>query len=173
MATQPAITYGLEKLFLFRYYGTREEYAAVIGHEPPPFDPTKPPKYWFDPAALSTGRRNVVYDNVIALDMNGHPLRSPEGKPVLEPIMLPSAQAAAVNIPEHKGTNEPGTDQLPIPMPINEPPEGDELFFDIMGNVSVRNIKLWQDAANRGAFSQTDRELLRAIARKLGVPVQE
>ena len=46
MAALPLPKYGLDKLYLFPYYQSREQYRAATGEEPPAFDPTRPPQYW-------------------------------------------------------------------------------------------------------------------------------
>lgn len=43
----------LSSLYPFPLY-TRESYRAAFGKEPPPYDPTKPVKEWFDPSGIGT-----------------------------------------------------------------------------------------------------------------------
>lgn len=169
----PILTYGIDKLYLFPVYGTRERYKLATGQEPPPFDPHKQPKFWFDPNAVTSGRRNVVYDAVLALDNHGRPMVDDNGNVMLEPMVLTAQQASTVNIPYMDGANEEGSGQIPIPVPLRDPDPDEELYIDKANNVSIRNKKLWAENSDRGVFTLTDRELLKAIARKLGVPVTE
>lgn len=169
----PLLNYGIDKLYMFPYYGTREKYQEATGQEPPPFDPLKPPKFWFDPKATEAGRRNVMYDRVIALTESGRPFADAQGNVVLEPLMITAQQAATVNIPYQKTANEAGSGQIPVQVPLREPDPDEELFIDRANNVSIRNKKLWEQENSRNVFTLLDRELLRAIARKLGVPVSE
>src|SRR5512145_339518 len=95
----PLLTYGIDKLYLFPVYGTRERYKLATGQEAPPFDPRRQPKFWFDPKAGEAGRRNVVYDAVLALDQFGRPMLDAAGKVMLEPMVLTAQHASTVNIP--------------------------------------------------------------------------
>jgi hypothetical protein len=168
MSVQGEVRYGIEKLFLFPYFQTREEYQAATGIEPPKFDSTRPPKYWFDPAAKDATRRNVTYDQVIAYAASGSPLVGEDGQPLLELMMLNKDDAAAVNIPP-KGlgfANIAGADKPEIPPPLRPLRADEELFFPFPGIVAVR-IKGTLEP-DRG-FTEEDRALLTAIARKLGV----
>jgi hypothetical protein len=169
----PLLTYGIDKLYLFPVYGTREQYQLATGQEAPPFDPAKPPKFWFDAKAASSGKRNVVYDSVLALDAFGRPMLDAAGQVMLEPMVLTAQQASAVNIPYMKTANEEGSGQIPVPVPLRDPEPDEELYIDRAQNVSIRNKKLWAENSDKGVFSPQDRELLRAIARKLGVPVAD
>jgi hypothetical protein len=168
MSNTGEIRYGLERLHQFPYYQTRQAYEAATGLEAPPFNPTRPPKYWFDPAANESTKRNVVYDQVIAYSASGSPLMGDKGQPLLEILMLTKDEAATVNIPpkELGKTNVPGADVPEIPPPLRPLREDEELFFPMGGIVAVR-IKGTLEA-DRG-FTEEDRALLEAIARKLGV----
>jgi hypothetical protein len=166
----PFLSYSIDKLYLFPFYGTREGYQLATGEEPPPFDPTKPPKFWFDPKAVQPGRRNIVYDAVLALDEFGRPVLDEHGKVMLEAMVLTVQHAATVNIPYMKSANEPGSGQIPVPVPLRAPEEDEELFIDKANNVSIRNKRLWAENGEKNVFTAADRELLRAIAQKLGVP---
>lgn len=167
MSAIPQPTYGLDKLYLFPYYGTREEYQKATGVEPPPFTPTRPPKFWEDPAAKTTQKRTVVYNQVLAMDDNGQPLATPEGNPYTDELVLYKEDAAVVNIPP-QGANIVGADVPPIPLPLRALEAEEELFFGLGGYVAVRNKVL---VAERDvSFAMQDRKLLQAIAAKLGIP---
>jgi hypothetical protein len=167
MAALPLPKYGLEKLFLYPLYQTQDQYRRGTGEEPPAFDPTKSPKYWFDPEASKSTRRNIVYDLVIAYDQNGKALSDANGMPVFESMVLSKQEAATVNIPLAVAANEPGADKPQIPMPLREPDPDEEIFFDFGGAIAVRNKKLYADT--QVTYSAQDREVLLAIARKLNV----
>lgn len=169
----PLMVYGLDKLHMFPVYSTRERYLKATGQEAPPFDPKRPPKFWFDPQATESGRRNVLYDTVIMLDHNNRPLPDAHGNPQFEPLVLTAKEAASVNIPYQESANEEGSGVPPVPVPLREPDPDEEMFIDKAGVVSIRNKKLWAQDASRNVFSAEDREVLRAIARKLGVPLSE
>lgn len=169
MSALPYPKYGIENLNLFPIYQTREDYRRATGEDPPPFDPYKPPKHWFDPAAriADTTRRNVIYDHVLALSESGTPIAGPDGRPMLELLLLTRADAAAVNIPGPGDPRRPLPDGLPVPCPLRPLAEGEELIFDFGGIVMVENTAVHD--AEAVMFSAQDRRLLRAIAEKLGV----
>lgn len=168
MSNSGEVRFGLERLHLFPYFQTRKEYEAATGLEAPPFNPTRPPKYWWDPAAKASAKRNVVYDQVIAYSASGTPLVGEKGQPVLDLLMLSKDEAATVNIPpkELGMANIAGADVPEVPPPLRPLQEDEELFFPFGGVVAVR-IKGTLEA-DRG-FTEEDRDLLLAIARKLGV----
>ena len=160
--------YGISQLYLFPVFQTREAYRLATGMEAPPYDASKPLKSWFDPRALDNPRRKVIYENVIAYAANGAPLVGPDGKPVLEPLVIDKEIAAAVNIPR-KG---PGIPEQPvtgqeIPVPMRPLAANEEFFFQFGGSVAVRNTDL-VDSLESG-FTVRDRTLLKAIADKLGI----
>ncbi len=165
MSALPYPKYGLDKLYLFPWHQTREAYRQETGEEPPPWDPRKPPKHWMDPKARFSTRRNVVYDFVLATSQSGTPLAGPDGKPMLDLLVLPKDDAASVNIPP-SGTNVPGADVPPVPAPLRALEPNEELFFDFGGVAAVRNLDY---AASENGFTAQDRALLKAIAAKLGV----
>ena len=168
----PYPTYGLANLFLFPIYQTREEFRMKTGIEAPPFDASKPIKSWFDPSASASTRRKLIYDNVIALADNGMPLASPEGAPMMEPLMIDRDFAAVVNSPVKDFTGkiqEQPVSSVEIPVPLRALEPGEVLSFGFGGAVVVRNQRVSEEAAV--GFMYGDRELLRAIASKLGVPL--
>lgn len=170
MSAQGEVRFGLERLYMFPYFQTREEYQKAIGVEPPKWDSTKPPKYWYDPAAKDSTRRNVTYDQVIAYSASGSPLLDANGNPTMELMMLNKDEAANVNIPP-KGlgsANIPGADVPEIPPPLRALHADEELFIPFGSIIAVR-IKGTLEP-DRG-FTEEDRAILLGIARKLGVPV--
>ena len=168
MSVQGEVRYGIERLYLFPYYQTREAYQKATGVEPPKFDGAKPPKLWFDPAAKDSIRRNIAYDRVISYAVNGALLFDENDKPLLEGLVLNKEEAATLNIPP-RGlgmANIPGADKPEIPPPLRALAADEEFFVPFGGIVGVR-IKGTLEP-DRG-FTEEDRTLLLAIARKLGV----
>ncbi len=165
MAALPEPKYGLHHLYIYPVYSTREEYRAATGQEPPPFNPARPSQHWFDPEAAKSSRRFLVYDRVLAVDERGVAKRDANGKPYFEQLILPREEAATVNIPPKKAANE--TFLPDVPPPCRELHEDEELTFDFGGIVVVRNKNFAGQTVV--GFTLDDRELLRAIARKLNV----
>jgi len=64
-------------------------------------------------------------------------------------------------------TNVPGADQPEVPVPMRALEPNEELFQDWGGIIMVRNTDLYPQLLV--GFDASDRELLRKIARKLGV----
>lgn len=170
MAALPLPKYGLDKLYLFPYFQTRAEYAQAVGEEPPPFDATRPPKYWYDAEALKSTKRSVIYENVLAVNEKGLPLQDENGHPYLEPMVILRQEAGTVNIPMQHAANEPGTEQPAVQVPLRELDPDEELIFDFGGVVLVRNKQLVESNTPVG-FTPQDRELLKSVARKLNVTV--
>lgn len=168
MSALPFPTYGLETLYRFPVFQTREAFKQATGVDAPPFDPTKDFKSWFDPQAASNPRRKVVYDNVIAYAANGAPLVGPDGMPMLEPLVIDREFAVTVNI-AMKGVgvlDEHGTGHdVPVPLRPLDPEE--EPYLQFGGTVAVRNKTLFPVVDS--GFSAADRALLKAIADKLGI----
>ncbi|QOY86564.1 hypothetical protein [Paludibaculum fermentans] len=170
MAALPLPKYGLDKLYLFPYYQTRAQYTQATGEEPPPFDEQRPPQYWCDPEALKSTKRSVIYENILAVNEKGVPLQDENGRPYFEPVVMLKLEAGTVNIPMQMAANEPGTEKPAAQIPLRELDPDEELFFDFGGIVLVRNKTLIESNAPVG-FTPQDRELLKAVARKLNVPV--
>lgn len=170
LSALPYPTYGIASLYLYPVFQTREAYKQATGMDAPPYDTNKPIKSWFDPAAMSNPKRKIIYDNVIAFADNGAPLTGPDGKPVLEPLMLDREDAARVNIPiKAPGLPDQPVTGLEIPVPLRPLEPNEELYFQFGGIVAVKNTDLFGKLET--GFSIEDRALLRAIAGKLGVPV--
>jgi hypothetical protein len=168
MSVKGEVRYGIEKLYLFPYYQTREQYQQVTGVEPPKFDGSRAPKLWADPAAKNSVRRNVVYDRVISYAANGSLLFDENDSPMLEGLVLSKDEAATVNIPP-KGlgiSNIPGADKPEVPPPLRALTPEEEFFIPFPGLVAVRLKGALEP--DRG-FTEEDRAVLLAIARKLAV----
>jgi hypothetical protein len=160
---------GLDSLYIFPYYMTREAFEQATGRPCPPWNPNLPPKYWFDPKAAESTRRNVVYDNTLVYTLDGTIVQDANGKPTLDVLVLTKEQAANVNIPDKRlgAANIPGADRPEVPVPLRLPDETEEIFFIWGQTVAVRNKTAWEQTQN--VFTARDRQLLKAIAEKLGV----
>ncbi|MGQ9845874.1 MAG: hypothetical protein ACUVQP_00015 [Bacteroidales bacterium] len=147
---------SLEDLTLFPIFQTRADYLQYFGEEPPPYDPTKDRKHWFDPKAeeKANGNPYVVYDHAI--------LRNNKGKYFIGPIILPVEVAMSVNIGE--GTaNEPGTGRS-IPFPIRKLHEDEELTEGFGGTPLIVNKKFREKQAQQlDVFTAEDRKMLKSI----------
>jgi hypothetical protein len=160
---------GLDSLYIYPYYQTREAYEKATGLPCPPWNPNLPPKAWCDPKAIESTRRNVVYDTTLVYTLDGTIVADAQGRPTLDVLVLPKEQAASVNIPNKMlgATNVPGADRAEVPVPLRQPAPNEELFFIFGQTVAVRNKNSWEETQN--AFTHRDRKLLKAIAEKLGV----
>ena len=166
MPALPMAKYGLESLYLFPYYQSREDYLKATGNEAPVFNPNRQPKYWLDPKAKDSTKRNVVYNQVLAIAENGAPLVGVDGKPMLDILMLQKDEAATINIPVG-AANVLGADVPAVPPPLRALESNEELGFGFGNTVYVHNTDYPFD--DTGIFSASDRLLLKAIAKKLGV----
>jgi hypothetical protein len=162
---QQRATYSLSELHLFRTFQTIDEYRKATGEEPPPYDPTRPPKAWFDPSALASPRRTVVYEPVLAIGPQGQVLADSAGKPMLDILLLSKEEAARVNI-WHDQTGQPVPMLPPVPMPLRQLKPNEELIFLYPEVVVVRDKSVEVDP---GMFTAKDRALLRKIADRLSV----
>lgn len=164
----------LASIFAFPVYATREEYERVTGKPCPPWNPEKPPKYWEDPAAKFSSRKLVSYEPCLMLTENGTIAREDETStsPKVEEIVLTREDAAAVNIPV-KTENGRVISTLPVKPEVQVPLKlgvNDRLVVGPFG-VTVQD-KTGSNPPNAvGGFTEDDRTLLYAIARKVGVQV--
>ncbi len=163
-----AATYTMDALYVFNYYRTRDAFEQDTGTAPPPFDSTKPPKYWFDPAATTSQRRVLTYD-VLAVSQFNKYVAGADGKPYIDTLALLKAEAASVNIPDKRAANEPGVEQPEIAPPLRPLTPDEELVVGWGGIVTVRNKK-WAPVveAAGGGFTAEDRAKLRDIAVTVG-----
>lgn len=169
MSALPLVKYGIDSLYVYPYYQSQEDYAKATGLAAPVFNPNRQPKYWHDPKARESTRRTIVYNQVLAVAENGAPLVGPDGKPMLDLLVLQKDEAATVNIPP-KGpgvANVPGAGVPEVQPPLRPLESNEELGFGFGSTVFVHNKDFPFDEG--GTFSSADRLLLQAIARKLGV----
>lgn len=77
-------------LRLFQTYADRDAYTRATGEQAPPFDASRAPKLWKDPAATAALMQNAVYER---LPVPGEPL-------ALVSFALPVHVAGEVNLPD-------------------------------------------------------------------------
>ncbi len=165
MAALPLPQYGIEHIYLYPCYMTPAEYRKATGKDAP-WNPSKPPKYWEDPQAKNSTRRAVIYDRALVLDEKGFYVAGQDGKPLVDILALTKDEAASVNIPPNF-SSVPGADAPFTPPPLRALEPNEELVF-ALGNVPVvRNKDAFAAVAN--GFTVEDREVLRSIAKKLGL----
>jgi len=90
-------------LNLFPAYATRAAYQQATGQQPPPFDPSQPPKGWADPAP--NGQPYLVFDPTAAV--TGY----------VSQLTLTPAQAAELNLPgtyNYQAYVSPPTDAVEV-----------------------------------------------------------
>jgi hypothetical protein len=166
MPALPKPKYAISELYMYREFGSREEYAKATGQEAPPWNPGRSIKQWYDPEAAKSPKRAIIYDRVLAVSEIGVPLSGTDGKPFLEPLVLAKDEAATVNFTDHRTPTNQTFVPIPVPLRALEPEE--QLDFDFEG-VVVRNTA-WLETHWGAGYTDKDRELLQAIARKLNVP---
>jgi len=168
----------LSQLYLKRlhYYQNRDEYTARVGQPPPPFDPTKRPKYWRDLYPIAQGLPEMEY-KMLATGPAGLPIRHPQtGRPYLRTVAMWADEAAAVNLPTG-ATNAPGEDVPPVQVPLEPlgetqyldwPADGDTLA-ERMALVVVRDRR--DELMRPATWRLREQQLLERIAEKLGVTI--
>lgn len=159
MAVRP-----LFEVYAFKEYQTREEYEAETHKPCPSFDNRLPVKKWFDPRGLSFTSYAMV-----ARDGNGVALKNDEGKPYIEAVSLPRFVSTTVNIP-FGSTNAPTSSEVIYPpIDLTKMKEGESLIFFGIGAPIVIWDGKGQEGGSSEGFTTADRQLLKAIAKKVGV----
>lgn len=161
--------FPINDLYVFPFFQSRDDYFKATGEEAPVWDPNRPVKSWFDPAARNTNKRTFLYDVVLMYDKNGMVLPDEKGVPQLEQLALLREEAARVNmLPREKMVDYgSGSKVAPIPVPMRPLKATEELVFTFGGVVAVRIKDAYKSTVN--AFTVNDRQLLEKIAQKLGV----
>lgn len=166
----------------FQIFGNRTEYKAATGQDAPPFDAGRRIKRWFDPKAGADGLPEVIYQNNIMIRTDGT-FALKNGTPVTRPLVLPVEEARTVNLPPEDPSGntsiQPGWAEIPCPFRDLTEDEilvvaGAEAGFLSGKLIMIRNVKLFEEERARqadesGKFTTSDRALLTAIAKKLGV----
>ena len=83
------LTFPIDALALFHTY-TRESYRAAFGVEPPPWNPSRVSKAWFDSTVSDSAGGQVAYQAVG---------QDAAGTWRILPFSIPAAEAATVNLP--------------------------------------------------------------------------
>ena len=161
--------FPINDLYVFPFFQTRDDYFKATGEEAPEWDPNRPVKSWFDPAARNTNKRTFLYDVVLMYDRNGMVLPDEKGVPQVEQLALLREEAGRVNmLPREKMVDYgAGSKVAPIPVPMRPLKATEELVFTFGGVVAVRVKDAYKATVN--AFTVGDRVLLEKIAQKLGV----
>jgi hypothetical protein len=142
-----AASYALSELALFPEF-TRASYRATFGIDAPPFNPARPVKTWFDSTADTSQYDNVAVYRVLGSDA--------AGQPALRQLVIPAAEAAAVNLPE----NGAGSGLAARQMPLRALLSNERLQAEPQGVMVVRT-GLGRD--NDGGFTAADRNKLEEI----------
>lgn len=166
----------------FQVYANRTEYKVATGQDAPPFDAGRKIKRWFDPNAGADGLPEVIYQNNIMIRSDGTFVLK-NGAPVTRPLVLPVEEAMTVNLPPEDPSGntsiQPGWAEIPCPFRDLAEDEilvvaGAESGFLSGKFIMIRNVKLFEEERARqldesGKFTSSDRAMLTAIARILGV----
>ena len=174
MSAIPLPQYGPDRLYLYPFFQNRGAYLEARKKDPglpelKPFDYKASVKRWIDTGAATSPRRLVTYAQALDVDTHGHAIAGPDNKPQLQsPYVLDKIIAASVNIPPDGAfpDSEDLIGEWPCPIRALEPNE--ELFFPFPGVVAIKNKDLYEKYVQAG-FTNEDRELLKAIAKKLEV----
>lgn len=169
---------GVTDLILFPVYQTREDWATQFGSEPPSADPNRRAKYWFDPDYAGVRPEDddgeaVGYDTLLIHPLTGVVAKDVNGNPRIGKIWMSKWEAGSVNIPSGISNEfHPATiiaRQQPWPPPLRPLHPDERLEFGFGGVVYVRNINIRELRVGTDGFTESDRQLLHAIARKLGL----
>jgi len=156
----------LANFHAFVRFQSQADFEIVAAEKAPPFDPSRPPKYWRDAAALRSSRMSVVYD-ALAVNDQGAPLKDPAtGRPYVDILVLRKAEAAAVNIPP-ASIESPIAPEVPVPLNPLLPTQYLDFGDTPFEGVIVRDSRA--DALRPATYTQRDQQTIHAIAAKLGV----
>jgi hypothetical protein len=160
----------LSSIFLFPFFPAAWRYKEETGTDAP-WDPRKRSKYWFDPGAAASARRTIVYDSALIVSDSGTIPADLNGRPMTDYLVIPKDEAVSVNIPPDGYTE---LVQTQWPSPFRPLTENEVLVFGslpgMMGNQVVVADKSELEVGP-DAFLKSDRTLLKATARKVGVEV--
>jgi hypothetical protein len=164
-------TYSLDALHMFPYFATREAFKEATGVEPPPFDDSKPPKYWRD-----LGASKVDVDDVVVYDVAYRPgggvLTATDGTPRFVKLIMSPTDALAINIPDKKIGSFQGSGRVTeVQPPLFPLLPNERLTFQpgIAGaQLMIQRIDI-ATPATPTSWTEGDRQLLREIANRLGV----
>lgn len=139
---------GIDTLYLFPVYQTREQYKAATGQNAPVWNPTKPIKSWFDPNPTNADEDGNVQYLMLALGKDKKtPAVGTDGKPYLRLTRISAIDAATVNIaPKDFSPDtrivDPGAlspmASIEIPVPCRPLGTDEEFAFGFGATVQVR-----------------------------------
>lgn len=178
----------LSDIYLFPVYQSREDVynsglsRSLIEKVLPPCNQNRRAKHWFDPRYVDAedDGEPVIYDVVQFNPNTGMPVLDQDGKPKITKLAMEKSAAGRMNIGTGRANEFPLDSTYmrlkPYPVPIRELHPDEELaaaagFGAIAGNVVVRNKKLYSPPVQGlcCGFTEEDRRVLLAIARKLGI----
>ena len=139
---------GIETLYIFGVYQTREAYKQATGAEAPEWNPALPIKSWRDEYPPTPDEDGNVEYLVLAIGADKKtPAVGSDGKPYLRKMRISATQAMRVNIPPKDFARDarvvdPGslspTASIEVPVPCKLPAADEELFFAWGGRAEVR-----------------------------------
>ncbi|MCX8140040.1 MAG: hypothetical protein N3E46_10180 [Gemmataceae bacterium] len=141
----------ITELYLFRRFNSPQEYEAETGRPCPPFDPKRPIQAWFDPDAENSPDLFITYPYHMSRDG------------VIAPLTIPKAWATTPNIPSGAVSGI----VLEVLPPLRRGLEPGEIIKKTPFGVSIWRVDELEQTQQ--GFTNADRDLLRRIARKLGV----
>ena len=155
--------YGLLDLALFENYQEPADYQRAFGVAAPAFNPAYRPKAWFDSTVdASDPEADVCY--LVARLVNAQP-RAVQA-------CMPAWEARVVNIATgeaRSGQNDPRA-RPPRDCPIRALFANEALVYETPFGIRVMRLDLREKRLNaEPGFRPSDRALLEAIGRKLGV----
>ena len=169
---------GIETLYRFPVFQTREEYKQATGKEAPPYNPSLPVKSWFDPDPPKADEYGDVYYLGLALAADGRTpaVQAGSGLPFLRKFRIKAEHAGVVNIPVKKfdgSVQDPGSFStlaaLDVPFPCRNLLPEEELRFGFGATVQVHLKSTTAVPVESGATDPEVKALLVAINSKLDV----
>jgi hypothetical protein len=133
------------------------------------FDPKKRVKRWADPNPAGVGI-NVVYQNALALDEFGNPIRLADGQAALEPMVMTKDEARTLNIPPQEWEVTGTLPAWPTPLDLKKLGETERIVVQGFSNIAVIRDMAKYEEESKDPSKQLDRieALLKKIAAKVG-----
>lgn len=157
---------GLDTLYLFPVYQTREQYKAATGQDAPAWTPNAPTKSWFDPNPPPADEDGFVQYLMVGLGPDGKTPGVKDGKPYLRLTRILRTFAMTVNIGQKAfdgSVQDPGSlsqfADYEVPVPCRPLAQDEELHFGWGGLVSVRKKFEAPPAGGGTATAAPDPEL--------------
>lgn len=135
---------GLESIYRFPVYRTREQYKAATGKEAPAWNPNKPIKSWEDPAKPPADEDGFVQYLMIGVGPDGKTPGVKDGKPYLRLTRIKREDALTVNLAPKAfdgSAQDPGSlsamADKEVPVPCRPLGQDEDLAFGWGGLVNV------------------------------------